>query len=134
MFIPRVFILKMHLNRKVLQNQTLPDDINRQDLIFVSSLGSVLEMRDSLTHVRRPKCALYSVLSLAFYCTLWRIFDSLILEKLQNERDLTVELVLHNHRFQLFLFHSTIKNKGSDQESTDRQDQCTHIFYNLLPG
>ena len=40
---------------KVPKNQTLPDDINRQGLIFVSFSSLVLEMRDSLILVRRPK-------------------------------------------------------------------------------
>ena len=40
---------------KVPKNQTPPDDISRQDLIFVSFSSLVLEMRDSLILVRRPK-------------------------------------------------------------------------------
>ena len=129
MFIPRIFILKMHLNRKVLQNQTLPDDINRQDLIFVSSLGSVLEMRDFLTHVRRPKCGLYSVPWLVFYYTQLMTFGWLILEMLQNEHDLTDELVLHNHHFQIFLFHSAIKKLKSHENKSPYFSNS-----NLLPG
>ena len=65
---------KNELYESTLKVKTSPDDINQQDLIFVSFSSLVLEMRDCLTHVHRPKFGLYSVLLLVFDCTLWTIY------------------------------------------------------------